>query len=150
MGFGWSLETDDFEARHSDQNYPILRRVNEEIAKGETYDPENPKCQGTAPICGDWLTTSSTPAPSTEPAPTTQKSEPTTTSERTPNDCTEYMEEFPYPGNCHKYYVCVPTDTEDVFDLIVMDCEEYVFNPNINSCVDPNLPGNENICPEGH
>jgi len=152
--FGWSLETDDFEGRHSDVHYPILRRVNEEIAKGETYDPENPKCEGTAPICGDWFTTTSTPAPSTEPAttpaPTTQKPEPTTTSERTPNDCTEYMEEFPYPGNCHKYYVCVPTDTEDVFDLIVMDCEEYVFNPNINSCVDPNLPGNENICPEGH
>ena len=93
------------------------------MATGETYDPENPMCKGTAPICGDWFITTTTPAPSTEPktspAPTTQKPEPTTTSERTPNDCTEYMEEFPYPGNCHKYYVCVPTDTEDVFDLIV-------------------------------
>jgi len=152
--FGWSLETDDFDGLYHDQPYPLLRKVNEILATGETYDPENPMCKGTAPICGDWFTTTSTPAPSTEPvttpAPTTQKPEPTTTSERTPNDCTEYMEEFPYPGNCHKYYVCVPTDTEDVFDLIVMDCEEYVFNPNINSCVDPNLPGNENICPEGH
>jgi len=147
--FGWSLETDDFDGLYHDQTYPLLRKVNEILATGETYDPENPMCQGTAPICGDWFTTTSTPAPSTEPV-TTQKPEPTTTSERTPNDCTEYMEEFPYPGNCHKYYVCVPTDTEDVFDLIVMDCEEYVFNPNINSCVDPNLPGNENICPEGH
>ena len=36
-----------------------------------------------------------------------------------PNECTEYMEEFPYPGDCHKYYVCVPTDTEDIYDLIV-------------------------------
>jgi len=151
--FGWSLETDDFGGRYFDQPYPLLRRVNEEIAKGETYDPENPKCQGTAPICGDWFSTTSTPAPTTtteaEPV-TSDEPEPTTTSERMPNECTEYMEEFPYPGDCHKYYVCVPTDTEDIFDLIIMDCEEYVFNPNIQSCVDPNLPGNENICPQPH
>ena len=94
--------------------------MNEILATGETYDPENPKCTGTAPICGDWFTTTSTPAPTTEPEPdTTPAPETTTTSERTPNDCTEYMEMFPYPGNCHKYYVCVPTDTEDVFDLMV-------------------------------
>jgi len=151
--FGWSIETDDFEGRYHDQPYPLLRKVNEVVASGETYDPENPKCEGTAPICPELFpSTTTTPKPTTEAAPTTTEAEPetTTTKEHTPNECTEAMEVFPYPGNCHKYYVCVPTDAENIFDIIVMDCDAYVFNPNIESCVDPNLPGNENICPEGH
>merc|ERR1711993_66415 len=40
--FGWSLETDDFERRYFDEPYPLLRRVNQAIAEGKTYDPENP------------------------------------------------------------------------------------------------------------
>ena len=70
--------------------------------------------------------TTTTPEPTTEvktteAKPTTTEAEPetTTTKEHTPNECTEAMEVFPYPGNCHKYYVCVPTDTESIFDIIV-------------------------------
>jgi len=145
--FGWSLETDDFEGRYFDQNYPLLRKVNEILASGETYDPENPKCTGTAPMCDIGPSTTTT-----TPVPTTQTSEAptkeTTTKEHNDNECTEAMEVFPYPGDCHKYYICIPTETDGIFDITIMDCDGYVFNPNIESCVDPNLPGNENICPE--
>jgi len=150
--FGWSLETDDFEGRYFDETYPLLRRVNKAIAEGKTYDPENPKCTGTAPTCEDW-------EPTTTPVPTTAKpttAEPTTTPEadtttrHNDNDCTEAMQVKPMPGDCHKYYICLPTETEGIFDITVMDCKAYVFNPNIEACVDPNLPGNENICPDAH
>jgi len=135
-----------------DEPYPLLRRVNQAIAEGKTYDPENPKCKGTAPTCEDWQ-------PTTTPAPTTAKpttAEPTTTPEadtttrHNDNDCTEAMQVKPMPGDCHKYYICLPTESEGIFDITVMDCKAYVFNPNIESCVDPNLPGNENICPDAH
>merc|ERR1712055_482199 len=86
--FGWSLETDDFEGRYEPyQTYPLLRKVNEILATGETYDPENPKCTGTAPMCDIGGPTTTTPAPTVE----------TTTKEHTPNECTEAMEMFAYP-----------------------------------------------------
>lgn len=139
--FGWSLETDDFEGRYFDQPYPLLRKVNEILATGETYDPENPKCAGTAPMCDIGGPTTTTTSP-------TVPTEETTTKEHSDNECTEAMQVFAYPGDCHKYYICIPTETDGIFDITVMNCDEYVFNPNIESCVDPNLPGNENICPD--
>jgi len=151
--FGWSLETDDFEGRYFDQTYPLLRRVNEAIASGETYNPENPKCTGTAPMCPIGPTTTTTETATTTQEATTQKATTqevdTTTPKHNDNDCTEAMQVFPMPGDCHKYYICLPTESDGIFDITVMDCKIYVFNPNIESCVDPNLPGNENICPVG-
>ena len=113
-----------------------LQKVNEVVASGETYDPENPKCEGTAPLCPELFpSTTTTPEPTTEvktteAKPTTTEAEPetTTTKEHTPNECTEAMEVFPYPGNCHKYYVCVPTDTESIFDIIVSFAKQCFFN----------------------
>ena len=43
----------------------------------------------------------------------------TTTSKHIDNDCTEAMQAFPMPGDCHKYYICLPTETENVFDITV-------------------------------
>ena len=101
-----------------------LQKVNEILATGETYDPENPKCTGTAPMCDIHPTTptTTTEAPitpaKTTPAPTSEAPE-TTTKEHNDNECTEAMEVFPYPGDCHKYYVCVPTEADGIFDIMV-------------------------------
>lgn len=130
--FGWSLETDDFAGLYHDQTYPLLRAVNAELAKGDVYDPENPKCEGTAPMC-DTFDHSTTPLPTTPHAD---------------NDCKEANEVLPMPGDCHKYYICIPTEVNGIFDIVQFDCQKYVFDPNIEACVDPNLPGNENICIE--
>merc|ERR1739849_56229 len=166
----------------------LLRRGNKALAEGKTYDPENPKCKGTAPTC-EYISTTPEPTtthvpttlkpttaePTTTHAPTTAKPttvEPTTTHVRTTakpttthvptttneehtttrnndNGCTEAMQVNPMPGDCHKYYVCLPTPLEGIFNIKVMDCEEYIFDPNIEACIDPNLPGNEIICPKG-
>ena len=92
--------------------------MNEVVASGETYDPENPHCKGTAPMCDIGPPTTTTPAPS--PTTTTPEAPDTTTQKDRPdNDCTEAMEVFPYPGDCHKYYICLPTEQEDVFDITV-------------------------------
>ena len=92
--------------------------MNEVVASGETYDPENPHCKGTAPMCDIGPPTTTTPAPS--PTTTTPEAPDTTTQKHRPdNDCTEAMEVFPYPGDCHKYYICLPTEQEDVFDITV-------------------------------
>ena len=101
--------------------YLFLQRVNKAIAEGKTYDPENPKCTGTAPTCEDW-------EPTTTLVPTTAKpttAEPTTTPEadtttrHNDNDCTEAMQVKPMPGDCHKYYICLPTESEGIFDITV-------------------------------
>ena len=108
-----------------------MQRVNQAIAEGKTYDPENPKCKGTAPTCEDW-------EPTTTPVPTTAKpttAEPTTTPEadtttrHNDNDCTEAMQVKPMPGDCHKYYICLPTETEGIFDITVNSKELYIPHP---------------------
>merc|ERR1739849_61584 len=86
--------------------------------------------------------------PSTTAKPTTTSEEHTTT-RNNDNGCNEAMQVNPMPGDCHKYYVCLPTPLEGIFNIKVMDCEEYIFDPNIEACIDPNLPGNEIICPKG-
>ena len=99
-----------------------LQKVNEVVESGETYDPENPKCTGTAPMCDIHPTTTTTtlaPTTITSKAPTTTVPQTTTTKEHTPNECTEAMEMFPYPGDCHKYYICLPTETDGIFDITV-------------------------------
>ena len=46
-------------------------------------------------------------------------------------------EELPYPGDCHKYYVCLKGDYGGLH-VAVFDCGDWVFDPNTESCT---LPG---------
>jgi chitinase len=55
----WSLETDDFGGFYSDVKYPILERINQELAAGLTYDPM--KVCGSAPICDGPFPTAAPP-----------------------------------------------------------------------------------------
>lgn len=45
----WALETDDFRGLYSDQDYPLIRRIVEELELGLTFNPDKP-C-GIAPVC---------------------------------------------------------------------------------------------------
>ena len=92
------------------------------MAKGDVYDPENPKCGGTAPMC-DMFDRSTTPMA------------PTTTTKHADNDCTEANDVLPYPGDCHKYYICVPTEAEGIFDIVVSSAIKFwhwVLDINLN------------------
>ena len=111
--------------KHLKTKYPFFhpQRVNEALAKGETYDPENPKCVGTAPICPIGPTTTTTEAVTTTQEATTEEATTqeadTTTPKHNDNDCTEAMQVFPMPGDCHKYYICLPTESDGIFDITV-------------------------------
>jgi len=133
----WSKDTDDFSGLYSNENYPLLRKINEEFSNKKTMDPENPKCKGSAPMCPNMGPT--TPTPSTTPKSTTPV---------TPPDlpCNGDGEVNAYPGNCHWYYRCADSDGDGEYDVQVFDCGDDVFDPNTTSCIDPGLPGNDLIC----
>jgi hypothetical protein len=71
-----------------------------------------------APTTAAPTTAAPTSAAPTTAAPTSEAPE-TTTKEHNDNECTEAMEVFPYPGDCHKYYICIPTETDGIFDITV-------------------------------
>lgn len=78
------------------------------------------------------------------------------------NQCKEHNEVFPYPGDCHRYFRCKLNG--DHFDVTVgylknesknitiksflqiYTCGDDAFDPNINACVDAQLPANEHLC----
>ncbi|TRY63193.1 hypothetical protein TCAL_02085 [Tigriopus californicus] len=152
----WSIDTDDFVGVNGGSAWPLLRKVNQELINGDTFDPNvpgNPGCK-TAPSCADGdfdmttaedtTTTSTTEAWST----TTSSADDSTTSGQggLPAACTTHNEYLPYPGDCHKYYRCVDSDGDGVFDIEVYNCGDFVYDPNSSACVDPNLLGYENLC----
>ena len=96
----WSLETDDFGGFDSDRKYPLLHTINEVLASGETYDPDQADCSS-APMCDLFIITT-TPETTT----TTTAEETTTTQGGLEGTCTENWEVLPYPGDCHLYYMC--------------------------------------------
>lgn len=49
-------------------------------------------------------------------------------------DCEFDGQTFPYPGDCHKYYICLP-DGNGGYDTVVFDCGEMVYDPNTGACV---------------
>merc|ERR1712029_502479 len=64
----WSIDTDDHRGDYAAQRFPMLHTIHDTLETDEKYDPENPMCNGSAPICPDLLPT--TTEPPTEP-PTT-------------------------------------------------------------------------------
>merc|ERR1711997_732270 len=46
----WSIDTDDFKGGNT-HAFPLLHAIHDGLASGETFDPENPHCKGTAPMC---------------------------------------------------------------------------------------------------
>jgi len=129
--FVWSIDTDDHRGDYG-KKFPLLHAIHEGLESGETFDPENPHCKGTAPMCDTFETTTAVP---------------TTTPNPGPNECTEDLDVIPYPGDCHKYYMCLAKENGDGYDLKEFTCGDWVFDPNTDACTDPNLPSNDLLCP---
>ena len=73
-------------------------------------------------MCDINPTTTTTPEPTTTTTPTpepTTTPKPDTTTTPSDNECTEDLEVLPMPGDCHKYYLCVATDDNGHFDILV-------------------------------
>lgn len=129
----WSIDTDDFRGDYG-KAYPLLHAIHDGLATGETYDPESPKCVGTAPMCDNPWGPTTTVAPSTTaPGPD-------------PSGCTEDLDVIPFPGDCHKYFMCMAKPGGG-YNLQEFTCGDWVFDPNIDACTDPNLPSNDMLCP---
>ena len=45
-----------------------------------------------------------------------------------------------------RYYRCSDPDQDGVFDIDEYSCGDFIFDPNQLTCVDPDLPGNDNLC----
>ena len=92
----WSIDTDNFRGEWNQKKFPLLHSIQDTLNSGETLDPSNPKCSGTAPMCDVGPETTTTPMPS-----------PTTSSPFDPSQCTEVNDVIPYPGDCHRYLMCL-------------------------------------------
>ena len=100
----------------------------------------------TAPIC-DLIPITPDPDNTDPPTTTTEASGgDTTTQGGLGGACSHHNEELPYPGDCHKYYLCKDPEGDGVYDVIIYTCGDFAYNENSQSCVDPNLPANCNIC----
>ena len=97
----WSIDTDNFRGEWNQKKFPLLHSIQDTLNSGETLDPSNPKCSGTAPMC-DVEPTTPTPTPTTTPV-----TSPTTSSPFDPSQCTEVNDVIPYPGDCHRYLMCL-------------------------------------------
>jgi len=133
--FVWEIDTDDHRGDYADQKFPLLRSIHKGLESGEKFDPENPQCTGSAPMCDYFETTTVPPTTTTTPETTTAYN----------GECTANMDVIPYPGDCHKYYMCLDNGNGG-YDLEVYTCGDWAFDPNIDACTDPNLPANELVC----
>ena len=93
---------------------------------GEVLDPENPHCTGTAPLCDLDISTTTEP-----PTPTPTPTMPTTSGYDPSNQCEEPLDVIPYPGDCHKYLMCIANanggyDLEVIFSNLI--CTKKVLN----------------------
>ena len=80
----------------------------------------------------------------TTPVKTTTKVK--TTTSGLSNDCEFDGQTLPYPGDCHKYYVCInDDDSSEEYGIEVFDCGEWVFDPNQGSCIWPEV--SNDLCP---
>ena len=64
---------------------------------------------------------------------------PITTTTSNPWLCQNIGQVLPYPGDCHKYYICIDEDENGNFTVEVFDCGDWAFDPNQSSCVWPDL-----------
>ena len=87
------------------------------------------------------MTTTTTPT--TTPMTTTPV---TTTTTGISADCDYHGQTLPYPGDCHKYYICDDEDGDEHFSVIVFDCGSWIFDPNQGSCIWPEV--SNDFCPD--
>jgi len=118
--FVWSVDTDDFHGDNSPETFPLIKSINRALASSATYTPSHP-CTGSAPMCELEL-------------PGMQ--------------CQSDGQRIPHPDDCHKYYQCEDPEGTGLFAVEEHDCGDWVFDPELFTCVDPDLPGNEGLCPE--
>ena len=53
-------------------------------------------------------------------------------------------QKLPYPGDCHKYYICLANENGDgKFHVEVFDCDTWVYDPNTGSCTWPEEAADE-------
>ena len=123
-----------------------FQAIHDTLETDEVFDPENPKCTGSAPMC-TYPTPTPTPTPTTvTPKPTPEPTpEPTPTPDPGPYDCTEPNDVVPFPGDCHKYFMCM-ANANGGYDLQEFTCGDWVFDPNTDACTDPALPSNDYLC----
>ena len=100
----WSIDTDDHRGDYAPKRFPMLHAIHDTLETDEKYDPENPMCTGSAPMCPDDFEPTTTTEMPTEP-PTTITSTTNTTPDPGPNECTAPNDVIPYPGDCHKYFM---------------------------------------------
>jgi len=136
----WSIDTDNFRGEWNQKKFPLLHSIQDTLNSGETLDPSNPKCSGTAPMCDVEPSTTTTTTTTTIPV-----TSPTTSSPFDPSQCTEVNDVIPYPGDCHRYLMCLDNG-QGGYNLQVYTCGDWVFDPNIDACTDPGLPSNDILC----
>ena len=115
----WTIEQDDFLGLYSDRPYPMMNLINEVLESGETYVPSG-ICSGSAPMC-------------------------TIGDNGLEGLCDFDGQMRPYPENCHNYFECEQMG-DGSFEINIHTCGEYAWDVSLNTCVDPAVPGNENIC----
>ena len=64
-----------------------------------------------------------------------------------PYECSAPNDVIPFPGDCHKYFMCL-ANANGGYDLQEFTCGDWVFDPHIDACTDPALPSNDNLCNE--
>jgi len=130
----WSIETDDHGDFYSDVSYPLLRRINEVLVSGETYDPASDAelCETPPEKWCDIIGSLSA-------------------------KCHEHMEKLPYPGDCHDYYFCILEDegdpddpSDDLYSIDRKSCDAYIYDPISKGCLHPNSSGAANLCARGN
>ena len=50
--------------------------------------------------------------------------------------------------NFCRYYQCEDPEGDQLFAVEEHDCGDWIFDPSLYTCVDPDRPGNEGLCPE--
>merc|ERR1712018_361801 len=96
-----------------------------------TPTPQKPTTTTEKPTTTTPKPTTTTPKPTTTtPKPTTTTQKPTTTTPSPARDCTYVGEKLPYPGDCHKYYLCLKDDGSSHFHVVPFTCKEWVYDPN--------------------
>ena len=151
--FVWEVDTDNFLGLFNHPKFTITRTIAEALKKGDGLKPEeifghanqNMACQPQAQLCNPNDTTIPT-LPTFIPTTTL----PVTTTTPTEHDCDEVGckadgDLKPYPGDCHRYYKCVYSDS-GVCHLEAHTCDTWWFDPWTLACAWEPLPGLEDLC----
>merc|ERR1719300_1315759 len=106
----------------------------------------SPSTPTTKPTTATTKPTTPTPKPTTTTTkPTTTTAKPTTTTPNPAKPCTYVGEKLPYPGDCHKYYLCLKDTPSSPFHVQAFTCKQWVYDPNAYSCV-ASSKATDNLC----